>query len=56
MMNTFRMSDLGLLSYYLGLEVMQGAHGIMLRQGAYAIKILEKAGWWFAIQVLRPWR
>ena len=44
MMNTFRMSDLGLLSYYLGLEVTQGAHGITLRQGAYAIKILEKAG------------
>jgi hypothetical protein len=44
MMNTFRMSDLGLLSYYLGLEVTQGAGGITLRQGAYATKILEKAG------------
>ena len=44
MMNTFRMSDLGLLSYYLGLEVTQGADGITLRQGAYATKILEKAG------------
>jgi hypothetical protein len=44
MMNTFRMSDLGLLSYYLGLEVSQGPAGIMLRQTAYAAKILEKAG------------
>ena len=44
MKNTFRMSDLGLLSYYLGLEVTQGAHGITLRQSAYANKILEKAG------------
>jgi hypothetical protein len=44
MLRTFRMSDLGLLSYYLGLEVTQGAHGITLRQSAYAIKILEKAG------------
>lgn len=44
MMKTFRMSDLGLLSYYLGLEVSQGADGITLRQGAYAAKILEKAG------------
>ena len=44
MMNTFRMSDLGLLSYYLGLEVTQGPDGITLRQGAYATKILEKAG------------
>jgi hypothetical protein len=43
MMNTFRMSDLGLLSYYLGLEVSQGPAGITLRQTAYAAKILEKA-------------
>ena len=38
------MSDLGLLSYYLGLEVTQGAQGITLRQSAYATKVLEKAG------------
>jgi hypothetical protein len=44
MMSTFRMSDLGLLSYYLVLEVTQGAAGITLRQAAYAAKILEKAG------------
>jgi hypothetical protein len=43
MMNTFRMSDLGLLSYYLGLEVSQGPAGITLRQTAYTAKILEKA-------------
>lgn len=40
----FHMSDLRLLSYYLGLEVTQGAHGITLCQSAYAIKVLEKAG------------
>lgn len=44
MRSTFHMSDLGPLTYYLGLEVTQGAHGIMLLQGAYATKILEKAG------------
>ena len=44
MLRTFRMSDLGLLSYYLGLEVTQGAHGITLRQSAYAAKILDKGG------------
>ena len=44
MKNTFRMSDLGLLSYYLGLEVTQRARGITLHQTAYATKILEKAG------------
>jgi hypothetical protein len=44
MKNTFCMSDLGALSYYLGLEVTQGVAGITLRQGSYAAKILEKAG------------
>ncbi|XP_066323494.1 uncharacterized mitochondrial protein AtMg00810-like [Miscanthus floridulus] len=44
MRNAFRMSDLGLLSYYLGLEVTQGPDEIALRQSAYATKILEKAG------------
>lgn len=44
MMNTVRMSDLGLLSYYLGLEVTQGPNGITLRRSAYATRILEKAG------------
>ena len=44
MLSTFKMSDLGLLSYYLGLEVTQGAAGISLRQTTYASKILEKAG------------
>jgi len=38
------MSDLGLLQYYLGIEVRQGAGGISLSQGAYAIKLLEKSG------------
>jgi hypothetical protein len=55
MMSTFRMSDLGLLSYYLGLEVTQGATGITLRQAAYAAKILEKAGQQDAMPVPRPW-
>jgi hypothetical protein len=40
----FDMSDLGLLSYYLGLEVKQGAAGITISQSAYAVKILEVAG------------
>jgi hypothetical protein len=41
MMRKFNMSDLGLLSYYLGIEVKQEARGITLSQGAYAVKILE---------------
>jgi hypothetical protein len=40
----FLMSDLGLLSFYLGIEVCQDAGGITLRQTYYAKKILEMAG------------
>jgi hypothetical protein len=41
---TFLMSDLGLLSFYLGIEVRQDAGGITLWQAYYAKKILEMAG------------
>src|SRR5438132_11202979 len=44
MMDAFRMSDLGLLRYYLGIEVRQGVDGIGITQTAYADKILEQAG------------
>ncbi|KAL8108339.1 hypothetical protein AgCh_024703 [Apium graveolens] len=40
----FEMSDLGLLSYYLGIQVTQGEGFVELKQSAYANKILEKAG------------
>ena len=40
----FEMSDLGKLSYYLGIEVKQGEGHIELKQVAYAKKVLEKAG------------
>jgi hypothetical protein len=41
---TFQMSDLGLLSFYLGIEVHQGNSGITLRQTAYAKRVVELAG------------
>jgi hypothetical protein len=44
MHSTFKMSDLGRLHYYLGLEVSQSEEGITLCQNAYAAKILETAG------------
>jgi hypothetical protein len=40
----FRMSDLGLLHYYLGIEVKQQKNGYTLCQGSYVKKVLEKAG------------
>jgi hypothetical protein len=39
----FRMSDLGLLSYYLGIEVRQSKAVVTLGQAAYARKLLQKA-------------
>jgi hypothetical protein len=44
MSDVFRMSDLSLLTYYLGVEVKQNVDGISLTQGSYAKKILEKGG------------
>jgi hypothetical protein len=44
MTKVFKMSDLGLLSYCLGIEVKQDEAGISLSQGSYAGKILEKCG------------
>ena len=40
----FDMTDLGKLSYYLGIEVQQSEGLIKLKQTAYAKKILEKSG------------
>ena len=44
MMKSFSMSDLGLLSYYLGIQVTQERGMIMLCQSSYTLKILEQAG------------
>jgi hypothetical protein len=44
MKQLFSMSDLGLLCYYLGLEVKQENGCTMITQSAYARNILEKAG------------
>ena len=40
----FDMKDLGLMHYYLGLEVWQKHGEVFLGQGKYAIKILQKFG------------
>jgi hypothetical protein len=44
MVIVFRMSDLDLLTYYLGIEVHQTDKGISLCQQSYTKKILEKGG------------
>ncbi|XP_066323310.1 uncharacterized mitochondrial protein AtMg00810-like [Miscanthus floridulus] len=40
----FRMSDLGALSYYYGIEVRQRKEALMLGQSAYASKLVEWSG------------
>jgi hypothetical protein len=44
MKEMFNMSDLGLLSYYLGLEVQQTEEGIKIGQASYAAKLVERSG------------
>ena len=40
----FEMKDLGLMHYFLGMEVWQKKDGIFLAQGKYTIDILRKFG------------
>jgi hypothetical protein len=47
----FDTKDLGLMHYYLGLEVWQKHGEIFLGQGKYVVKILRKFGLWIA----NPW-
>lgn len=42
MMKKFEMTDLGLLHYFLGLEVKQGFDGIFISQRKYAMDLLKK--------------
>lgn len=44
MRRVFDMSDLGLLSYYLGIEVRHQGGEITLCQSTYAMKILDASG------------
>jgi hypothetical protein len=43
MKQVFWMSDLGPLSYYLGIKVKHGTHGIQVSQSSYVMKLLENA-------------
>ena len=38
------MSDLGAISYYLGIEVRRGKEELTLGQSTYASKLLERSG------------
>ena len=40
----FEMKDLGMMHYFLGMEVWQNADGISLGQGKYTVEILKRVG------------
>ena len=40
----FEMKDLGMMHYFLGMEVWQNADGISLGQGKYPVEILKRFG------------
>jgi hypothetical protein len=40
----FKMTDLGLLHYYLGVEVFQRYHHIFISQSKYAAELLQRFG------------
>jgi hypothetical protein len=42
MKNEFEMTDLGLMKYFLGIEVEQSAQGIFISQQKYATDVLKK--------------
>ncbi|XP_031250245.1 uncharacterized protein LOC116108096 [Pistacia vera] len=42
MHNEFEMTDLGEMSYFLGMEIDQGADGIFVNQKRYASEVLKK--------------
>nr|GEX41344.1 zinc finger, CCHC-type [Tanacetum cinerariifolium] len=50
----FEMSDLGLLAYYLGIEVTQTKGDISIEQSAYANKILKEAGMLKSNEIVIP--
>ena len=38
----FEIKDLGLMHYFLGLEVWQNSKGVFLNQGKYVVEILKR--------------
>jgi hypothetical protein len=52
MKNEFEMTDLGLMKYFLGIEVEQSNHGIFISQQKYVAEVLKK----FKMEKCKPSR
>ena len=44
LVSEFEMKDLGMMHYFLSMEVWQSADGISLGQGKYTVEILKRFG------------
>lgn len=50
----FKLKDLGILRYFLGLEIARSSSGILLTQGHYTLQLLEDTGFLAFDQLLCP--
>ena len=50
----FEMEDLGMMHYFLGMEVWQSADGVFLGQGKYTIEILKRFGMMDCKEITTP--
>ena len=50
----FEIKYIGMLHYFLGMEVWKNANGIFLSEGKYAMEILEKFGMWHHKAITTP--
>ena len=51
----FEMKDLGMMHYFLGMEVWQNTDGIFLGQGKYVVEILKRFGMMDCKAMATPW-
>ena len=55
MMKVFEMTDLGEMSYFLGIEILQSDQGIFISQQNYAKQVLKNSTWRIAKLLALHW-